>query len=327
LIIRFFEKSDVEIGAFMIDSLKSYFQEIKTYLWSQEIIQDLNSEAVYSYSVTYESIDISIDQRKKNLKEIQDNFEILETNFNQKIERLEKAEKFNSIPFCEIFYFLNSISGLVPLKVILSRNHFRSAVCEVSGSSFDKKFGRSLYPLPNKTGLFDLEYYLKCLFEKKLLVGIPIRPLRFDGEYSSASVFMTHDIAHNFRIFYDFFESDSFEILKEFFYKILDLPQKDILVLFIWSLIHEFNNISLKSWTDLSPFPLGVAYEFKDLLKKNKELFWNEETLKDISLINDQKIKHFFRDYVSELFVRDLSEDDTAILFLAFVIYSNKFLN
>jgi DNA-binding protein H-NS len=326
--------AQARIQRFMVSSLKSYFDEVKTYLWSSDVIEDLNSEAEYSYSRVGDSVEISISQRLENLKSIQNHFEALETNFQQKLNSLEiefeKSNKFDPIPITELFYYINSMTSLCPVDVI-EKNHFRIAICDIIGGGFDRDFAKSLCPLPNKTGFFDLEFYLKCLFEGILLVGIPIRPLKFDSDFSCASLFMSHDIAHSHEIFEHFLGTFAFDKYKIIFNAILNSPDKDILILYLWSLIHEssidLNHKPVKTWKDLGRFPKTIASDFSNLLIQNKNSFWTLQTIDEISSIKERKISDFYLDLDIDITIGEMSDADPLILFIGLVIHGTNYLS
>lgn len=327
------EVADVSLKATMLKYLTDYFEQLKTYLWSSDIITDLESAAEYSYSRMYDRKKIKVEQRRTNLAAIQADFPRLEDNFRKRIEDLESHD-FNPDTMLEAFFHLNLISGLNSLNVI-EEGDAKTVLCEFSGSIYEKEMVQCLYVLPNQTGLFDLEPYLRCLFDRKLLIGVPLRPLQFDNEFSSASVFMSHDLFHSFTIYYEIFNTPMFDVLKAFFHHICEntspeSSKREVLIFFLWSFIHDFNvqtdKFPYASWTDLMAFPPPLVRDFNDLLIRNKTVFWTPEIVDELRSLSDSKIASYYFELENDDIIGEPDPNNPYILFLTLVIYGHGYL-
>jgi len=110
------------------------------------------------------------------------------------------------------------------------------------------EFTAFLYP--NDDGLFGFNTYLRAYFSLILLVGVPNRAQSYDNLRGCPIAFMEHDYAHNYNIITTKQEEyiDYFHELQDVYVKVFkvieDKMTKEMILLSMWILIHEFFDLS-----------------------------------------------------------------------------------
>lgn len=246
--------SNIEISTAVNTELEAQVRQYliwaREYIFGSNILEDIQGEATYVYTEAYGQEDIGLEQRYINLKAIQDNWIIIEDEVSKRILALnlefQSRRILNNVGWVELFFFLSMVVGLVPLNKLLRPGRKMTAAAVMSqGETAGADFYASLYPLPNQTGFFTIEDYLRGVFNGVLIIGVPVRPNRFDAEFTTPTEFMTHDVIHSLGIYTDIYENSQILTGLQYVYsELIKEPNpltREALLYHLWELIHESN--------------------------------------------------------------------------------------
>ncbi|MCJ7636910.1 MAG: hypothetical protein MUO21_05420, partial [Nitrososphaeraceae archaeon] len=224
----------------------SYLNHVEKYINSPDAITDIKSGALMAVREENPT-KLSETRLLENLTTIQNNIGELKLKFDQMIDKAKKdynaTKVFSPEPFMNIFYFISLIYCFIDLKKIKSATYKKALFVyqDLFGSFLD--LDTLIYPLPNDTGFFCINSYLYACLEGISLIGIPMRPTYFDGEFACAAPFVNHDLRHTVSINRNLDEKQK-AYYKIFYHAILesDLSQaeKELHILIMWLIVHEF---------------------------------------------------------------------------------------
>ena len=278
-----------------INDLESYWIVLRNYIDSSNIEIDIKNRPTIFKNPEYST---EIIELEKNLLEIRSKWDIYDDFFKKRIIELNKNFEFGSIyndPYVTDIMGILSLFDLIGSLFCLNIPHWNIFFRTGLNYRNYKDYSHNEYPLTNEEGLFGINTWLYAFFNDILIVGIPNRVQSFDLETKCSGEFIRHDMGHN-KNYLRYKKSKS----KNIYYKLLNDKnlsrlQKELHILIMWIIIHEFPRVNYdtnpKLFFNSNLRKKGaLIQDFADDFNKFKKFSYTHENIQSFLKFKDDSI-------------------------------------